>query len=229
METGKTTGAAAAATRLGSRVGRFRLIAFLFVLSLAAYSQAQEQSRFTADVGGGVTPLSGNISDRLNTGWNAGGSAGINFNSIFSTSLRFNYNRVGVDSALLRAVGTPDGHGNIWSLTLDPKLQFASRGRLRPYVVGGFGYYRRTVDFTQPVLVRALFFDPFFGFFNALVTEDLTVKRVTKGGVGGNLGAGFDIKLGDSGVKIFSEARYEYGDTGDIPTRMIPVRFGLRW
>lgn len=209
---------------------RFCLSIVLVVFSLAAYGQTQEQSRFTADIGAGFTPLGGKLSDHLDTGWNFGVSGGINFNSFLSTSLRYSFNGLGVNSALLQRVGTPDGNANVWSITLDPKLQFHGSGRLRPYVVGGVGYYRRTVDFTRPVLVRDLFFDPFFGIaFSALVVEDQTVKSVHKGGIGGNLGAGFDMKLGESGLKLFSEARYEYGDTGDIPTRMIPVRFGLRW
>jgi hypothetical protein len=40
---------------------------------------------------------------------------------------------------------------------------------------------------------------------------------------------GFDIKLGDTGLKIFTEARYHYAGTGRIPTRMVPVTFGIRW
>jgi hypothetical protein len=226
---GITNRGAAGATK-GSRLGRFCLIAILSVLCLAGYSQAQEQSRFTADVGAGFTPLGGQLGNRLETGWNMGVSGGINFNSVFSTSLRYSFNELGVSSGLLQRVGTPDGNAHIWSISLDPKLQLKSFGRIRPYAVGGVGYYRRTVDFTRPVLVRDLFFDAFFGIvFPALVTEDLSVKRVIKGGIGGNLGGGFDIKLGESGVKLFSEARYEYADTGNVPTRMIPVRFGLRW
>jgi opacity protein-like surface antigen len=214
---------------LSPLASRFCLTIALIVTCLT-FSQAQEQSRFTADVGAGVTPLSGKISDRLETGWNIGVSGGVNLNSVFSASLRYSFNGLGVNSSLLQRVGTPDGHSNLWSLTLDPKVQLGGFGRIRPYAVGGVGYYRRTVDFTRPVIVRDLFFDPFFGIaFSSLVVEDLSVKRVTKGGVGGNLGAGFDIKLGDSGVKVFSEARYEYADTGNVPTRMIPVRFGLRW
>jgi hypothetical protein len=28
---------------------------------------------------------------------------------------------------------------------------------------------------------------------------------------------------------LFTEARYQYADTGQIPTRMVPVTFGIRW
>jgi hypothetical protein len=103
-------------------------------------------------------------------------------------------------------------------------------GRLSPYVVGGVGYYRRTVEFTQPSVTPATIFDPFFGLFiPTLVPANIVLGRITRSGVGGSLGAGFNINLGTSGVKFFTEARYHYADTGSIPTRMVPVIFGIRW
>jgi len=229
MET-RNTGHARTAIKGSARIQRFGIVVILLVLCSAVFADAQEEHRFTADVFGGVTPLSGRLSDRLDTGWNIGVSGGINFNSIFSTSLRYSFNRFGVSPSLLQLVGTPDGHSNIWSVTLDPKVQLGTHLGVRPYVVGAVGYYRRMIDFTRPVIVRAVFFDPVFDIpFSTLVVQDVTVRSVTRGGVGGNLGAGFDIKLGESGLKAFSEARYEYADAGNVPTRMIPVRFGLRW
>ena len=70
---------------------------------------------------------------------------------------------------------------------------------------------------------------PFFGaFFNTLVPADVVLGDITRDGIGGSLGAGFDVGLGKSGVKIFTEARYHYANTGSIPTRMVPVTFGIR-
>jgi hypothetical protein len=83
---------------------------------------------------------------------------------------------------------------------------------------------------TRPALVPVLIFDPFFGgFFNTLVSANEVLGRIIADGVGGSLGDGFDIKLGDSGLKFFSEARYHYANTGRIVTRMVPVTFGVRW
>jgi hypothetical protein len=62
-----------------------------------------------------------------------------------------------------------------------------------------------------------------------LVPANEVIGRIIADGVGGSLGGGFDIKLGDSGVKFFSEARYHYANTGRIVTRMVPVTFGIRW
>jgi hypothetical protein len=43
-------------------------------------------------------------------------------------------------------------------------------------------------------LTPVFFFDPFFGtFFSEVVPADIVLGDITRGGVGGNLGAGFDL------------------------------------
>jgi hypothetical protein len=75
-----------------------------------------------------------------------------------------------------------------------------------------------------------LYIDPFFGFaFNTLIPANEVLGSIRKGGIGGSLGAGLDFDLGSTGAKVYAEARYHYADTGNIPTRMVPVTIGLRW
>jgi hypothetical protein len=73
-----------------------------------------------------------------------------------------------------------------------------------------------------------LIFDPFFGFVSTLVPADQILGQITKDGVGGSLGAGFDIGI-THGTTFFTEARYVYAGTGGFPTRVVPVTFGLRF
>lgn len=40
-------------------------------------------------------------------------------------------------------------------------------GTFDTYLIGGGGYYRRTVEFTQPAITTVTAFDPFFGFYPA--------------------------------------------------------------
>lgn len=202
--------------------------ALIFVtLSWSARSQGQEH-RFTADVGFGVTPTTGAISNRLGTGWNFGASAGERFGSFLSASLRFAYDGLGVNRAFLNRVGVPGGNSHVWSVTGDPKIELGRHAGVRPYAVGGVGYYQRTVNFTQPVTSAGFFVDPLFFNFPVVITGTETIRSVTHGGIGGSLGAGFDVNIA-AGAKVFTEARYEYANTGSIPTRMVPVRFGIRW
>lgn len=210
----------------------FSFIIFLTIATmlLCAAAEAQDEHRFTADIGGGVSPLTGAISDKLNTGWNFAVSGGYNFNSVFSTSVRYTYNGFGINRAVLDEANVPDGNARLWSITVDPKIRFSRHAAVTPYIVGGVGYFRRTIEFTQPTLAPTILLDPFFGFlFPALVQVDQVIGRISRSGIGGNLGLGAEARLGHSGVKFFGEARYQYADTGRIPTRMVPITFGLRW
>jgi opacity protein-like surface antigen len=202
----------------------------LILLSLTLCSTAQDEHRYTLHGGAGVSPLVGDISSRLDNGWHITVGGGYNFNPHFTTTLDYAYNGFGVSRRVLNEAQVPDGNSHMWSITLNPKLRLNRGSKFDPYVVGGVGYYRRTVEFTRPVLVQVFIFDPFFGgFFNTFARADQVLGRITEDGVGGSLGAGLDVKLGERGLKFFTEARYHYADTGRIPTRMVPVTFGLRW
>jgi opacity protein-like surface antigen len=202
----------------------------LLVFGLLSLAQAQDDHKFTFQVGGGVSPLTGAISERLDNGWHVTVGGGYNFTRRFSTSVQYTYNGFGVSHGVLLEAQVPDGNAHMWSITLDPKLRLCPNGKFDPYVAGGVGYYRRTVEFTQPSVLPVFFFDPFFGaFFNTLVPADRVLGDITRDGIGGSVGAGVDFKLGESGLKFFTEARYHYADTGRIPTRMVPVTFGIRW
>ena len=64
--------------------------------------------------------------------------------------------------------------GGLASVVALSRSQASDYGRLRitdghkvnPYAGGGVGYYRRTVQFTQPTLTPVFFFDPFFDPFS---------------------------------------------------------------
>jgi opacity protein-like surface antigen len=222
-------------TSTGSRLSFWRLsisliATVLMLLSASLYGHAQNEHHYTVEGGAGYSPLVGDISSRLDNGWHVTVGGGFNFTSHFATTLDYTYNGYGVTRRVLTEANVPGGNAHMWSITLNPRLRLNPKGKLDPYVVGGVGYYRRTIEFTRPVLVSVFIFDPFFGgFFNTLVQSNQVIGDITRGGVGGSLGAGFDVKLPRTGAKVFAEARYHYAATGRIVTRMIPVTVGVRW
>lgn len=206
------------------------LISRVLLLVLVAIPVgAQEWSRITFNIGGGVSPLVGQITSRLSTGWNVTVGGGYRFTSHFETNLQFAYHGLGVTQQLLAEAAVPNGNARVWSVTIDPKLRIGGERRLTPYVVGGVGYYQRTVEFTAPTVRQVFLFDPFFGiFFPTLEPANIVLGHISSGGIGGSLGGGFDVKIGDR-ANVFSEARWHYAETGSLPTRMVPVTFGFRW
>lgn len=212
---------------------KYALLGIGLAIVLQAFTNlghAQDTHRFTFNAGAGASPLVGDISTRLDNGWNVTVGGGYNLTQHFAATLQYTYDGFGVNPNVLAEAQVPEGNSHLWSLTVDPKLRLSGTSKVSPYVVGGVGFYRRTVEFTQPAAVPVFFFDPFFGvFFNTLVPAHQVLGDIRRSGVGGNLGAGLEVKLGDTGVKGFAEARYEYAATGRIPTRIVPVRFGFRW
>jgi Outer membrane protein beta-barrel domain len=211
--------------------GAFRALLLAGFLGIATLAIARTEHGWTADVGGGVTPLVGDISHRLDNGWNFRVGGGYNFTDHLSTSLQFSYNGLGVGQRVLNEAKVPDGNAHVWSFTAVPRISLSPHHGIGPYLIGAVGYYRRTVEFTRPTLQPVVLFDPFFGFLQGAIPADRVLGRITRNGIGGGGGLGFDIPLGHHArkAKLFTEARFEYAATGAMPTRMVPVTFGIRW
>jgi len=209
------------------------IMTFAVILCCAtATSFAQVPARFTYHVGGGVSPVVGQASTRLDTGWHFNGGAGVRLGDNFETTLDYTYHGLGVTNLVLNEFQVPSANAHLWSVTLDPKVRIPTPWRVKPYAVGGVGYYRRTVELTTPTVQEGLVFDPFFdAFVSVPFAAEQVLGTIRRSGIGGSLGAGFEVPVGsgDSTAKFYAEARYEYADTGRIPTRMVPVTFGFRW
>ena len=200
-----------------------------FGLIFASVASAQEVPRFAFNIGGGFTQPVGNTERHLNTGWNVQAGAGFNFSQWVGLMVQADYNRFGINGATLNAVGFPDGDLNVFSATLDPIVHLTPRSHFDVYLIGGAGLYHRTQEFTQPTLTTFTQFDPFFGFYRAVIptTQVLSSYTVNKPGVNGGLGIALGTKWHG---KFFAEARYNRIFMGYRPdTEYVPVTFGFRW
>jgi hypothetical protein len=110
-------------------------------------------------------------------------------------------------------------------------VHLVPRGRFDAYIIGGGGYYRRTIEFTEPSSAVATVFDPFYGIFIPVEFPTTNVLgSFSQNKMGLNLGAGVAVRLGeDSRSTIFAESRYHYIYTSPIRTSILPVTFGFRW
>jgi hypothetical protein len=107
--------------------------------------------------------------------------------------------------------------------------------RYGAYVIGGGGWYYRSAqlkNFTvAPGVVCAPAWD-FWGYTcaNGFVSTNNTLasRGISSGGV--NAGIGLTLRLTQSGIKFYIEARYHYSPQGGrISTQIVPVTFGFRW
>jgi opacity protein-like surface antigen len=212
------------------RVTRVLSVAGLAGLTLASVCFGQNTNKFAFSVGGGFSEPVKHSDGRFDTGFNFGAGAGYNFHPNLGVMAEFGFNHLGVNSGILNSVGAPDGSGRIYSLTVNPIVHFNPKGRFDAYVIGGGGYYRRTVEFTQPGVQTITAFDPFFGFYPANVATNVVLGSFSQNKAGLNIGGGVSMRLhGDSNTKFFAEARYHYIYTSPVRTAVLPVTFGLRW
>jgi opacity protein-like surface antigen len=214
-----------------TRIWRLGTGALLLLTLFGAPAGAQDLGRFTFNFGGGVTSITGSLSDRLSTGWHINIGGGFNFTPMFGLNLEYQYNGLGVKSSVLKELQVPNGSARLWSITLNPIIRFGSEeSRVRPYITGGGGYYRRTVEFTEPTTTFINIFDPWWGWIGPVeVPANRILGSVSRGAGGFNAGAGLSVRLGDTNAKFYSEARFHYADMAGAITRIVPVTVGIRW
>jgi hypothetical protein len=201
----------------------------LAVISTVSPANAQYEHRFNFNVGGSVVPLVGDISSRLNTGWNVTAGGGVNLAPTFGINAEYSYFGLGVDQSVLNSLDVPEGNAHIHAITVNPMWRFVNGERFGAYAIAGVGYYRRTVEFTQPTTALVTVFDPWWGYVGPFAVPAHQVLGSATSNAGG-VNAGFGLTLGTKGgVKFYTEARYHYANTHRSRTQMVPVTFGIRW
>jgi hypothetical protein len=210
---------------------RLMVVIGVLLMCMAAPQHARaDQDGWSVDVGVGPTPTTGDISNRLTTGWNINARAGYQFNDAFGLYGAFAYNALGVTDRVLNALQVPDGNAHLLSLTAEPMWRFPIARHVEGYLVGGAGWYQRKVEFTQPTVTVIDVIDPWWGYLGpAIVPADQVLGSVTKDAFGANAGGGVAFKLGESGTAVFAEVRYHYANTKPTSTSVVPVTVGLRW
>jgi opacity protein-like surface antigen len=202
------------------------------IVVFAAWRSASAQSSHVDfSAGGGFSEPIGRAGNNVDTGWNFDFRGGYKPSSHLALDLDFNYNRWNLNSAALSRYGEPNGYTTIWSLSFLPTVYGPRYWRVRPYAMGGPGLYYRNLTLTSPTLINSIYCDPFFGFcYPASFGVDQVVASSTTYKMGFNGGAGVEVRLGESHVKAFGEARYSrMFTTHGTDLTFVPVTFGLRW
>jgi hypothetical protein len=208
-----------------------RVACYAGAMLIGTSLMAQNTNRFTFGVGGGFTTPVKSTEGRLNTGFNILAGAGVNVSKEFGILAEFGFHNMGITDRILDNIGVPQGSTRIYSATLNPVIRFNPTGRFGAYITGGGGFYRRTIEFTEPTFIETTGFDPFYGvFFPALVPANSVIGSFSQNRAGVNGGAGVTIGLSaDSNAKFFAEARYHHLFTSPVRTTLVPVTFGIRW
>lgn len=207
----------------------FILAAFVMLTALGTANAQWSHVDFSA--GGGFSEPMGRAGNDVDTGWNFDFRGGYKPIPMLALDLDFNYNRWNLNGPALARYGEPGGYTTIWTISFLPVVYGPRYWRLRPYVMGGPGLYYRNLSLTTPTLINSIYCDYFFGFcYPATFGVNQVVASSTTYKLGFNGGAGFEVRLGESHVKAFGEARYSrMFTTHGTDLTFVPVTFGLRW
>jgi hypothetical protein len=210
----------------------------LAVLVFATFSFAQTSTNTTYNegdrgltfhAGAGYTSLVGPITHSLDNGWNIQAGGGYMFTPNFGLIGDYHYFGLGVPMSVLNSLSVPDGSAWVHALTFGPEIRLAPDSKIDPYIIGEAGWYRRTVQFTRPTTATVTAFDPFFGFFPAVIPANQVLGTIQRDGFGGNAGVGFAVRIREGRAKVFAEARYHYAMHARRDTQIVPFTVGIRW
>jgi hypothetical protein len=229
-----------------------------------SHTNSDGSAKYTFLVGGGFTLPVGGSHDYLATSYNIQAGAARNFNKRYGVQVEFDWANFGFQTATLNNLlaiydGPPifatDQNGNplsqiggsshVWSLTLDPIINFYTSDTWGAYVIGGGGFYHKTGNITTPAIEEE---DTFFGPIQFQANQ--TIDKYTSNAVGVNGGVGATYKFSRfASTRFYVEARYVYtfnsarqfsfGDANgngfnvfpqiSAKTGYIPVTFGVRF
>ncbi len=208
---------------------RLSILSFGLCFAGVAVMNAQEVPRFAFDLGAGFTNPVGATGRNLDLGWNVGAGVGFNFSQWVGIMVDANYNRMGINAATLNNIGFPGGDVNEFSATLDPIIHLTPRSHFDVYVIGGGGFFHQVQDFTAPSSATVAGYDPFFGFYRAVVPTNVLLASYSVNKPGTDIGAGIAMGTRWHG-KFFAEARWDHiFINSSTHTDYVPVTFGFRW
>ena len=217
------------------------LVAMGLALLVCSIAQAQEESeRINANLGAALSlPLSP-TSSFVKTSWGLIGGAGYNFSSHHAVIGEFMWSALHPSSGALQPIrvasndNSINGHSNLYAVTGNYRFEWQGR-LLGAYFIGGGGWYYRTLGFSGPVTsgtgaacVPAWIW---WGFtcHSGIVTANQSVGGYTSSVLGGNVGGGFTIKVGDPSYRIYIEPRYHFAPTTNVATHLLEITFGIRY
>ncbi len=197
----------------------------------------------TFEAGGGFNPPAGGAQQSYITwGGNFTVGAGYRFTNQFSTLLEYQLIDDKLPGALIAETGANGGDAHIWSFSLDPVVDLIPKATNDLYVTGGFGFYRKVTNFTDPEETEYCSY-----YYCGIGTVNQVVGHFSSNQGGWSIGGGYFHRMGglygDSKTKLFAEVRYlevltpaettqpnGLGTTTvAADTKLIPVTLGVRW
>jgi hypothetical protein len=176
--------------------------------------------------GGGPSFTTNRTSDYIKNGFHFNAGGGIRAMRSIEFLGEFSYNELGVQDDVLNSLQVPDGDTRIYSLTGNVKFPL-STGRIRPFLIVGGGWYRRTVEFTEPATGFVTVFDPWWGWIGEVaVPTNRLLGSVSRDAAGINAGGGLSFAVGGR-TRVFAQIRWHRAFHNPTNTTLVPITLGV--
>ncbi len=201
------------------------LVAVLLVLPWTAMAQSTGV-RPTFFFGGGPSFTTNRLRAYTKHGYNLTAGGGLSFPGNFELLGQFMFHETGVQDRVLEQLQVPDGNARHYSVTGNVKYSFLP-GPVKPYVIGGGGWYRRTVEFTEPATGVVTVYDPWWGWVgDVAVPTNRVLGSVSRDAGGVNVGGGLSFGF-RGGTRVFAEVRWHRAFHNPTNTTLVPITAGI--
>jgi hypothetical protein len=212
------------------------LLSVAWIMPMGAQTNVNaDLSKFNFNIGGGIdTPL--NPTGRY-VGVDGNFLVGAGYNVSKQNAVFGEFGWTGLPSNVgLSPLNAPNADINLYTLTANYRYHLDRLGgsAFGAYLIAGGGWYYRHININKNYVVPpATVCLPIYSWYGyscstgGVVSQTIFSKGSSSGGV--NAGAGFTIRLGDSGWKFYMESRYNIAFTHFLSTTYIPVTFGIRF
>ena len=204
----------------------------LFLWALLSLPALAQGYNFNFGAGPGF-PL-GQTNKFANTSYNLVVGGGPNLGDYVKLNSEFMFQGLPVNQDLIKETGLSQVKGRLYALTGNVIIG-TSKGNKSVYVIGGGGWYRRTLEAKKTILQAGSSCSPEWLWWNiecvnGIFPTDITVGSRTVSAGGFNVGAGVAFRMGESGAPSFyAEIRYHHAFTQNVETVVLPLTFGIRW
>ena len=212
----------------------FTLQILIFLFAITLNSVAQDASPFTFNIGGGPGFPRGGVGSVSDTGGNFVVGGGKNIGQTIGFDGEFYWNGLPPKPSVVAQTGAPGGTANLYSINGNILLHTHEAHHAGLYAIGGIGWYHRNWALTAPTLSLGTVCLPTYVWWgvtctNGLVSSTAILRSGSSDGFGWNGGIGITYRIGDSHVKVYTEARYHYAYHSQANTEVLPLTFGFRW
>ncbi len=212
-----------------------RRILFCFLVGVLGVTSAtaQQFKRFNFNVGGGFDfPLT-DMAKFTQHSYQGTVGGGVNLNRLFGVNAEYMYDNLSFKDSVINGQSLPDASGRVQSATLNVIFNVPTHGKWGLYAIGGGGWYQRSVDARQQVLVPGTVCQPAWALWavsctNGLITQTQTLSSHTDSAGGYNYGGGITYRW-KSRLRPFVEMRYHHANLSNVHNSILPVTFGIRW